>query len=231
MNCEKCQALLSDFLDDTLSSEERALLGKHLEECAACSDVRAELSAIVVTAREVHEYSFAPPNSRALWLRISNTIEAERAEAQQTAARVATVVAGRRAGWLARTLNKRWSLTLPQMTAAVAALVVGVAALTVFSVQGLRRRPVAEIRPQPTAAHRMINDQELDVLMERVEQRKARWNPRMREAFERNLSVIDAAVNDSLQQLDQSPHDAVSEDALNDAMNHKKELLREFADL
>jgi len=229
MNCEKCQALLSDFLDDTLTGEERVLLSKHLEECAACSDVRAELSAIVTTAREVHAYAFAPPNSRALWLRISNTIEAERAEEQQAAVRVATVVAGRRESWLTQTLNKRWSLSLPQMTAAVVALVVGVVALTVFSVQGLRHTQTAEVKPQP--AHRMLDDQELDVLMARVEQRKARWNPRMREAFERNLSVIDAAVNDSLQQLDQSPHDAVSEDALNDAMNHKKELLREFADL
>ena len=68
-------------------------------------------------------------------------------------------------------------------------------------------------------------------IMQRVEARKSRWSPRMREAFERNLSVIDAAVNDSMQQLDQSPHDAVSEDALDAAMRNKKELLRKFAEL
>jgi hypothetical protein len=67
--------------------------------------------------------------------------------------------------------------------------------------------------------------------MQRVEQRKTRWNPRLREAFERNLSVIDAAVNDSLQQLDATPHDVVSEEALDAAMRDKKELLREFASL
>ncbi|PYS93002.1 MAG: hypothetical protein DMF64_07025 [Acidobacteria bacterium] len=229
MNCEKCQALLSELLDGTLTDEERAHVGRHLDECMVCAGVRAELSAIVTTAHDVRNYTLAPPNSRALWLRISNTIEAERAQEQRTAAQVAAVVSSRRESVLTRVLHKHWTLSLPQLSAAVAALVIGVAALTVFTVQSLRRAPPTEAKLPPV--HRSINDQELDVLMQRVEQRKGRWNPRMREAFERNLSVIDAAVNDSLEQLDQSPHDEVSEEALNDAMSHKKELLREFADL
>ena len=229
MNCEKCQALLSDLLDGTLTGEERALVCKHLDGCLICASVRDELSAIVTTAQDVRNYELAPPNSRALWLRISNTIEAERAAERRTATQIAAVVAARRESALTRALNKRWALSLPQLSAAVVALVIGVSALTVFTVQSLKRA-------QPTAAklppaHRTINDQELEMLLQRVEQRKGRWNPRMREAFERNLGVLDAAVNDSLEQLDQSPHDEVSEEALNDAMNHKKELLREFADL
>jgi hypothetical protein len=162
-------------------------------------------------------------------LRISNTIEAARAHERRTAAQVAAVVAARREPALTRVLNKRWTLTLPQLTAAVAALIIAVSAFTVLTVQSFRHTPQVEAKLPP--AHRTINDQEVDMLLQRVEQRKGRWNPRMREAFERNLSVIDAAVNDSLEQLDQSPHDEVSEEALNDAINHKKELLREFADL
>jgi len=229
MNCEKCQALLSDLLDGTLTGAARALVCQHLDECLHCTGVRDELSVIVATAQDAGSYELAPPNSRALWLRISNTIEAERAQEQRTAAQVAAVVSSRRESVLTRVLHKHWTLSLPQLSAAVAALVIGVAALTVFTVQSLRRAPPTEAKLPPV--HRSINDQELDVLMQRVEQRKGRWNPRMREAFERNLSVIDAAVNDSLEQLDQSPHDEVSEEALNDAMSHKKELLREFADL
>jgi len=53
----------------------------------------------------------------------------------------------------------------------------------------------------------------------------------MRETFDRNMEVIDAAVNDSMRQLDQNPHDGVSEDILNAALNDKVELLKEFADL
>ena len=53
----------------------------------------------------------------------------------------------------------------------------------------------------------------------------------MRETFDRNMGVIDAAVNDSMIQLRQDPHDTVSEDILNDALNDKVALLKEFAEL
>lgn len=233
MNCDQCQELLSDFLDGTLTGAERLLLGRHLTDCAACAAVRDDLGAIVSSAQAAHNFSYSPPSSRALWLRISNTLEAERAEQQQTAARVAALAATRREGFVARTLHRRWTLTLPQLTAAVVALVVAVAAGTVFSVQSLLRpQPPAEVKVAATTqGHRALNDQELDLLMQRIEQRKARWNPRMRDAFERNIEVIDAAVNDSLQQLNQSPHDELSEEALDAAMRDKKELLRQFAEL
>ena len=231
MNCEKCHELLSDFLDGTLTGEARVLLSKHLDECRACAAARADLHAIITTARDAHDYTIAPASSRALWLRISNTIEAERAEQRQTAARAAATAATHRESFIARTLNKRWTLTLPQLTAAVAALVVAVSAVSVFTVQSLRGTPATALKPAQFAAHRTINDQELELLMQRVEQRKTRWNPRMREAFERNLNVINAAVNDSLQQLDETPHDVVSEEALDAAMRDKKELLRAFAEL
>src|SRR5437764_7783898 len=123
MNCEKCQELLSDLLDGTLTGEARARLNKHLDECLVCAGVRDELSAIVTTARDVRDYSIAPQNSRALWLRISNTIEAERAHERQASTRAAAVSAGRRESFITRTLNKRWTLSLPQLTAAVIALV------------------------------------------------------------------------------------------------------------
>ena len=53
----------------------------------------------------------------------------------------------------------------------------------------------------------------------------------MRETFDRNMSVIDAAVNDSMSRLTQNPHDEVSVDILNVALDDKVQLLKEFADL
>ncbi len=53
----------------------------------------------------------------------------------------------------------------------------------------------------------------------------------MRETFDRNMGVIDAAVNDSMKQLRQNPHDEISEEILNDALNDKVALLKEFSDL
>jgi hypothetical protein len=66
---------------------------------------------------------------------------------------------------------------------------------------------------------------------QRVETNKARWNQEMRDTFERNLKVIDQAVNDSLNELNRDPHDEVSEEMLNAALNEKLALLREFSDL
>ncbi len=53
----------------------------------------------------------------------------------------------------------------------------------------------------------------------------------MRDAFDRNLQVIDTALNESQQELNQSPHDEISEDALNAALRGKMELLKEFSEL
>ena len=53
----------------------------------------------------------------------------------------------------------------------------------------------------------------------------------MRETFDRNLKVIDQTVNDSLSELRRNPHDEVSEEMLNAALNDKMNLLRDFADL
>jgi hypothetical protein len=66
---------------------------------------------------------------------------------------------------------------------------------------------------------------------QRVDFNKARWSPQMRETFDRNLKVIDQAVNDSFDALTQNPHDEVSEEILNAALSEKLSLLKEFAEL
>jgi hypothetical protein len=60
---------------------------------------------------------------------------------------------------------------------------------------------------------------------------KARWNAEMRETFERNLKVIDEAVSQSLNELNRNPHDEISEQMLNESLNDKLALLKEFSDL
>jgi len=53
----------------------------------------------------------------------------------------------------------------------------------------------------------------------------------MRDTFDRNLQVIDQAVNDSLSELNRNPHDDVSEEMLNVALSEKLALLKEFSEL
>jgi hypothetical protein len=236
MDCEKCSDLLGDFLDGTLAGDDHTLLSTHLEECLGCACVRDELRSIVSAAAESREHFVAPPNERALWLRVRNTIEAELSAQQRAAAAAAGASAALRARetFLTRLMNKRWALSLPQLTAAVVAIVVGVSVITTVGLQRLAGAPAVKPEAQAARGAKKLNPDQLvaiEYLMQRVEERKSRWNPRMREAFDRNLGIIDATVSDSLKELDESPHDEISEEALNAALRDKMELLREFSEL
>jgi Putative zinc-finger len=235
MDCEKCSDLLGDFLDGTLAGDDRALLNTHLDECLGCACVRDELRAIVNVAAESREHVVAPPNERALWLRVRNTIEAELTAQQRAIAANSFKDERAQENFLSRLMNKRWALSLPQLTAAVVAIVIGVSVITTV---GMQRLGAGEGSVKPVAsdvkATRKLDSEQLiaiEYLMQRVEERKNRWNPRMREAFDRNLGIIDATVSDSLRELNESPHDEISEEALNAALRDKMELLREFSEL
>ena len=52
----------------------------------------------------------------------------------------------------------------------------------------------------------------------------------MRASFERSVGVLDQAVNESLADLQQNPHDEVAEEMLNSALQDKIELLKEFGE-
>lgn len=236
MDCEKCSDLLGDFLDGTLAGDDHTLLSTHLDDCLGCACVRDELRAIVSTAAETREHFVAPPNERALWLRVRNTIEAELSAQQRAASAAAGASAALRAreNFVARLMNKRWALSLPQLTAAVVAIVIGVSVITTVGIQRLTAGQTLKPETQAARGVKKLNPDQLvaiEYLMQRVEERKGRWNPRMREAFDRNLGIIDATVSDSLKELDESPHDEISEEALNAALRDKMELLREFSEL
>ena len=137
-------------------------------------------------------------------------------------------------------MNRSWDLSMPQLAASAAAIVLVVSLATVV---GLRRwestrnngtmasSPVLTA-PLTNASDRLWQQQQaISYWNQRVETNKVRWNQDMRDTFDRNLKVIDQAVNDSLNELNRNPHDEVSEEMLNAALNEKVALLREFSDL
>ena len=230
MNCGKCQELLSEFLDGTLDHRDHAAVSAHLAACPACAHARQEFHAIISAARDSRDYLHSPPDERALWLRVRSAVE-------RKGRRAATAPA--REGLWSLLLRKRWELSLPQLAAGVAALVVAVAfatALVVGYVTPGRRADAGR------ASRRVVSDEfypsaylepheaKLRYLEQRVEARKASWNPRMRASFDRSLSVLDQTVNDSLDDLRQNPHDEVAEEMLNSALRDKIELLQEFGE-
>jgi anti-sigma factor RsiW len=229
MNCEKCQEQLSDFLDGTLGHGEHASVSAHLAACPECADAREEFNTILAAARDAHEYLYAPADERALWLRVRDAVENEE--------RVAAV--GARGGFWSRLLNTRFQLSFPQLASGVAALAVSVAFVTAV---GLRyvSSPAAPSRER--AVRRVVSDDSylntyvepheasLRYWQQRVEARKASWNPRMRASFDRSVNVLDQTVEESLADLRNNPHDEVAEEMLNSALRDKLELMRDFGE-
>ena len=226
MNCEQCQELVHDLVDGSISRSDESVLNTHLSECLDCESVRQDLASIVDFCHKRRGEYEAPPNAQALWLRIRNVIEAE-----QRGVTVAPV--DPRPTFWGRLMSHSWQLSLPQLGASVAAIVLLVSLATVV---GLRRWGSTPIEPK-FAGVEAVNDrvfqrqQVINYWNQRVELNKARWSPEMRETFERNLQVINQAVANSLQDLERNPHDEISEQMLNESLNDKLALLKEFSDL
>jgi hypothetical protein len=230
MNCENYEILLSDFVDGALPAEDCVRLELHLNSCPDCNDARGDLSVIVDFCREQRGLYDALPNERAMWLRISNLLEAE----QGSSNHVQTSTP--QAGWFFRLMQARFSF--PQVVGILGAVVIVVAIAASFSAYRLALSGAVAGTPlTPVLNNGVLRDrieqqqQMISYWNQRVEMNKARWSAQMRDTFDRNMGVIDAAVNDSMEQLKVNPHDAVSEDILNEALNDKVALLKEFSDL
>lgn len=250
MNCENCRELVNDFLDGAMNDEDRATFSAHLEECLPCFNLHSELNSIVSFCQEHREEYDAPPNERALWLRIRNTIESGFDRAPASAEYKAR--AARTESWWSRLTGRSWELSFPQMATAVVAIIIFASLATVLSLRGLQSNPSSTAAnldgagPRTVAVTTSLNNggreafepsnriwqqQQINYLTQIVDQHKANWHPQVREDFERNLTLLDETVNESLQKLSAHPHDDVTEEMLNSALSDKMQLLKEFSDL
>jgi|SRR6185369_17589166 len=230
MNCENCQELIHDFLDGSISQSDEVALNTHLQQCLDCDNVREDLSSILGFCRAHRGEYEAPPNTQALWLRIRNVIEAEGATRPE--------VVESRKSFFSGLLGRSWQLSLPQLVSSVVAIVVLVSLVTVV---GIRRwgmtPPAQDSQFEAKNGEVNVNDrvfqrqQVINYWNQRVELNKARWNPAMRETFDRNMAVIDQAVSESMNELNRNPHDDIAEQMLNESLNDKLALLKEFSDL
>ena len=227
MNCETCQELIHDLIDGSISQRDEFTLNTHLKQCLDCDSVRQDLASIVGFCRTQRGQYEAPPNERALWLRIRNVIEAE------PSTNVA-VNPEPRSSFLGRLMGQSWQLSLPQLAASAVAIVLLVSLATVV---GLRRWggypvdvPATQVEASNAKDRIWQRQQAISYWNQRIELNKARWSPDLRDSFDRNLKVIDEAVATSINELNRNPHDTVAELTLNEALNDKLELLKDFAD-
>ncbi len=225
MNCETCQELIHDLIDGSITQRDEFTLNTHLKDCLDCESVRQDLASIVGFCRTQRGQYEAPPNEQALWLRIRNVIEAE----------FPSTVTVNTPSFFARLLGHSWELSLPQLAASTAAIVLVVSLVTVVGLRRFGSYGTPPTLPQVEASN--INDriwqrrQVIDYWNQRVELNKARWSPEMRATFDRNLKTIDESIATSLDELSRNPHDEISEQMLNESLNDKLALLKDFSDL
>jgi Putative zinc-finger len=234
MNCEQYQQLISELVDDRLGSNDQLELRSHIEGCPSCAAVERDFESILSFCQSQREEYMAPPNAAALWLRIRNVVEAEWRET------VPAVTSDSRSNVWTRWMSRSWQLSLPQLAGTVAAVALVVSLITTVGMRWLQSAAASSSTPNPPVASTQVSSpsdrtwqqqQAINYWNERVEVNRVRWSPQMRDTFDRNMSVIDQAVNDSLRDLNRNPHDEVSEEMLNAALNEKLAMLREFSEL
>ncbi|MEP6947275.1 MAG: zf-HC2 domain-containing protein [Acidobacteriota bacterium] len=239
MNCDDCKVILSLYLDNELDEIQAAGVRAHIAACDPCAKLCEDLSSILFTCGFEEGSELVPPNSQALWCRISNTIESEIKPPPPA------VEAPRK---------RFWSLSLPQLVSAVLLIAVLSSLLTVVGIRNYMQPAADDIITRSTATQttfekvlskvglmetpqhardRHIKEQLAAITYwdDRVQSRRVKWDERTREAFDRNLQVIDESLNQYKVILQQDPEDDLSEEMLDSVMTDKMNLLRDFSDL
>jgi hypothetical protein len=221
----------------------------HLTLCRECAEVFEDFSKILgICDLEIAE-EIPPPNEQALWCRINNIIENEikpelNEEFKQKDAPPAS--------WMGRIWQRSWSLSFTQVASAVLGIALVSSLLTIVGIQNavspsslsaagatqptLFEKVVSKIGlaedPQELRERRFREQQAaIDYWNKRVAARRIQWDKNLRDAFDRNLQEIDQVVFEYTRTLEENPHDELSGEMLDSALDEKMALLREFSEL
>jgi hypothetical protein len=220
---------LSDYIDGDVTASERADMEAHLVECSACRGVLEELRAVVVRARAAPESLPA----RDLWPGIAAAIDAPVA-----LGRAATGVIALPGAEGPVPARRRLVLTAPQLAAAAVALVIVSSLSTWAAAAALARGGPAE--PEARGAAIFSVDvpsaptglaEELESLEEALARSSAGLDADTRRIIQKNLAVIERAIDESRRALVVDPGNAFLESHLDRAYRRKLTYLREAAQL
>jgi len=219
MVCTQCQELLSEYIDGALELGEQVNIERHLADCEACRAVRDDFLQIVHFSHQLPLQSPSP----ALWSRIRSDADSLNTGAWSGPRR-----------WLSRIKTLNFNLSIPQLTAGAAALVI---IISIGAIVSQRDRntlaPVgpsvasAEVTPLSNADLQQLEKQ-ISTLSETVEQKKTSWDPELRSEFERNLYYVDQSLVECRHQLKNNPADDVSQELMLNAYREKVRLLEGF---
>jgi anti-sigma factor RsiW len=223
---------LSEYLDDELTPGERAAFEAHLGECRDCRDTLAELREVISRAASLVP---RPPESD-LWDGIAAQLEGD------TSGRVVSIDRAR--GAVDRGPSRRFSFTAAQLAAAAALLIVTSAGvswlirsqtLTNPSQQAAVTQPVSTSSAAVDAGStiRVANfadaqyDAAVSDLQRALNEGRGRLDRKTIEVLERNLAIIDQAIEQARKALAADPANTYLNSYLADARRRKLDLLRD----
>ena len=226
MTCHDAESLLHDALDAPLPPADAAALAAHLETCAACRDLQADLALVGEAARALDR----PIVPAAMWTRLSTQLEREGLIASASAA------ARSRTSWR----GYAWMVVAASLLAGV-----GATLLWRVSEQATPAIPTAaaprQVAPGNARDPRTVEaiEIELRVAAEHYEKAitaleglaaedRARIDPAVAQVVERNLRLIDTAIADSRKALQGQPGSLVAQASLFDAYRQKVALLQDL---
>jgi len=221
--------LLSEHLDGTLSPPETRRVEEHLALCAACAAVSRDLAEVVARARGLQDR--APV--RDLWPAVREAVLREGPGGAVGGGRMAP---GGRRGLATRKVT----LTLPQLAAA-AMLVVALAGSSAWYA-----RPLAPLRDMDDQVAGRGSPEEISSAASTLGQGLAgaqaeevarlesalaggrdRLSPHTVRILERNLALIDRAIQESVEALALDPGNPFLEEHLRRAYRRRAEYVRE----
>jgi len=206
---------LSAYIDGELTADERTSVEQHLETCADCQGVLADLRGIVVRARALED---RPPEND-LWTGIEARLEKRPMVVPLETHRARRLL----------------SLTLPQMAAAAVALIVLSVSATWWARSGAERStdggpPVVAVQPDastPTQLAGLVYDTAVADFEEFFAKYRDRLDPETVAIVEGNLAAIDQAIDEIVKALDADPESTQLYDYLAGARQRKLNVMRQ----
>jgi anti-sigma factor RsiW len=216
MTCDRCRSLVDEYVDDTLTVDERRAVEAHLADCAACRSIAADVGAIRAAARTLDR--LAPPPR--VWSNISAALAAR----------------PRGAWWRPAT---SWT---PLAAAAALLLVAGLTTwLMVREVPSVAPAARTRSAPAATAANtELVQSVETELKLAEEHYQKAiagleqitrtesaALDPQVAAVIQKNLDVIDHAIGESRAALQSQPASQVAQESLFEALRNKVALLQD----
>lgn len=210
-----CQDLpIADYLDHDLSVEDARVVERHLDGCAACRMLVADLRAVRSAAFTLDRRE--PPAD--LWPRLQARLQAEPAPSllawPNTPGAWATWLAAAATLLLATAIGL-WPLRQP--AADVAGAPEGAAL-------------VASVEADLRAAERHY-DRAIDGLQQIARTSSGELDPQVAAVLQKNLQVVDQAIDESRAALRSEPTSVPAQDGLFEAMRTKVALLQQTVEL